>query len=290
MAIVKKIKEDLEALEIISTITSVYQEIAKMRMLQIREDVLKNRVFLEELAKIYHKVKMAYLFALEKRTTFKKREELERLTFLKKRKRVAVIFLSANQPFYGNLIHNIWGTLFMFLKEREVELIVVGKTGRDFVSFFYPSKTYSYFDLDDDKPKDEEIKKIAEFAKNYQTVLVFHGKFESITKQTVVISEISGSLPIKGESKKTREYLFEPSPKEIFQFFETEIFTSLLKHTIFEHQLAKFSARLVAMYEATERSKEIKKRLELEKRKLQKELFNKKQLDLFSGYQLWIEK
>lgn len=292
MGSLKKIKEELEALEIISTITSVYQEIAQIRINQIRESVLKNRSFLEELAKIYQKVKVAYLLTTKKQEGLREKGWLEKTTFLKKKKEIATIFLSANQPFYGNLIYNIWEGVCEFLEEKkEAELIVVGKIGKSLVPLSFPSKHYFYFDLDDDKPSEEEIKKIVEFAKNYQTVLVFHGKFESITKQVVAISEISGALPIHVEEKKiAKQYLFEPSPEEIFQFFETEIFSSLFKHTVFEHLLAKFSARLVAMYEATEKSKEIKKKLELERKKIKRELFNKKQIDLFSGYQLWKEK
>lgn len=290
MATLKSIKENLETVEIISTITSAYQEIAKMRMNQIRNNVLKNRLFLEEMAKIYQKVKTAYFSALKQSFYKKIGGDLEKITFLKKRRGAAVIFCSANQPFFGGLIYNIGSVLFNFLIKRRADLIVVGKTGKDLVSRFYPSKKYFYFDLNDDKPKEDELKKIIDFVKDYQTVLVFHGKFESVTKQTIAVSEISGNLPTQEGGKIAKQYLFEPSPQEIFRFFETEIFASLLKHAFFEHQLAKFAARLLAMYEATEKAKERKKEFELKKIRLQKDIFNKKQVNLFSGYKLWSKK
>ena len=287
MDTLKKVKEDLETVNLISTITSVYCEIAKMRMNQIRSWVLKNREFLQEIAKIYQKTKLAYFSFLKKGKILKKGKDLEKITFLKKIPKTAIIFLSANQPFYGKLIYEIWSVLSDFLEAKGIELIVVGKIGRDLVLRFDPSKKFSFFELDDDKPKKEEVEKIVEFAKRFQRVIVFHGKFESPIRQSVTVSEISGIFPTLEKIEKAKEYLFEPSPEEIFEFFETEIFTRLFHQTIFEHQLAKFAARVIAMYEATEKSKKEKEKLQMKKIKIQKDIMNKKQINLFLGHSLW---
>jgi F-type H+-transporting ATPase subunit gamma len=289
METLKKIKEDLETVNLISTITSVYCEIAKMRMNQIRSWVLKNREFLQEIAKIYQKTKLAYFSFLKKGKILKEGKDLEKITFLKKIPKTAIIFLSANQPFYGKLIYEIWSVLSDFLEAKGVELIVVGKIGRDLILRFNPSKKFSFFELDDDRPKKEEIEKIVEFAKKFQRVIVFHGKFESPIRQSVTVSEISGIFPTLERIEKAKEYLFEPSPEEIFEFFETEIFARLFHQTIFEHQLAKFAARVIAMYEATEKSKKEKEKLQMKKIKIQKDIMNKKQINLFLGYSLWSE-
>jgi F-type H+-transporting ATPase subunit gamma len=287
MDTLKKVKEDLETVNLISTITSVYCEIAKMRMNQIRGWVLKNREFLQEIAKIYQKTKLAYFSFLKKGKILKEGKDLEKITFLKKIPKTAIIFLSANQPFYGKLIYEIWSALSDFLEAKGVELIVVGKIGRDLVLRFDPSKKFSFFELDDDRPKKEEVEKIVEFAKRFQRVIVFHGKFESPIRQSVTVSEISGVFPTLEKIEKAKEYLFEPSPEEIFEFFETEIFTRLFHQTIFEHQLAKFAARVIAMYEATEKSKKEKEKLQMKKIKIQKDIMNKKQINLFLGHSLW---
>ena len=286
----KEIKEDLETVKIISTLTSVLQEIAQIRMNEVRENVLKNRIFLEEIAKIYRKAKLAY-FAQEKLKEFgifkKKKVSLEEISVLKKKRNTLLIFLAANQPFYGTLIYNIWSAVFDFLEKEEANLAVVGKIGEGLVNVFAPSKNYSYFELNDDKPKPEEIKKIVEFAKKYRRVIVFHGKYESILRQQVAASEISGTLPTQEKIEKAKHYLFEPSGREILEFFETEIFASLFHQTVLEHQLAKFSARVIAMYQATEKAKKMQRDLEIKKIKLQKDLMNKKQINLFLGFPLW---
>ncbi len=286
----KEIKEDLERVKIISTLTSALQEIAQIRMSEVRENVLKNRIFLEKIAEVYRKAKLAYFAQekLKKEGIFKKkRVSLDEIFLSKKKKGPLLIFLSANQPFYGIIIYNIWSVVFNLLQKEKTDLAVVGKIGEGLVNVFAPSQSYSYFELNDDKPKPEEIKKIADFAKNYQRVIVVHGKYESILRQQVAISEISGILPTEEKIEKAKHYLFEPSGKEILEFFETEIFTSLLHQTVLEHQLAKFASRVIAMYQASEKAKKVERELELKKIKWQKDLMNKKQINLFSGFQLW---
>lgn len=286
----KEIKEDLERIKIISALTSALQEIAQIRMNEVRGNVLRNRIFLEELSKVYIRAKLAY-FAQEKLKRmgiFKKKNiSLDEISVLKKRGNLLLIFLSANQPFYGALIYNIWSVVSDFLKKEVADLAVVGKMGEGLVNVFAPSQKYFYFDLNDDKPRPEEIKKIVEFAKSYKRVIVFHGKYESILKQKVAVSEISGVLPTPEKIEKARHYLFEPSGKDILEFFETEIFASLFNQTVLEHQLAKFAARVIAMYQATEKAKKMERELIVKQIKLQKELMNKKQINLFSGFQLW---
>ena len=129
MPTLKQIKEDLEATSIIKTITSVYQEIAHLRMNQIRQRVLSNREFIEELSRIYNQIKKSYINSLKKGGKLKKKE-LEKISFIKRNKRRITVFLSSNQFFYGTLILDIWHNLLNYLNESKADLAVVGKTGR----------------------------------------------------------------------------------------------------------------------------------------------------------------
>jgi F-type H+-transporting ATPase subunit gamma len=282
MVLLKKVNEDLETIKYISTITSIYQEIAQMKMRQIRESVLENRNFLEEILKVYQKAKNAFFLALEKEG---KKEKIE--TFLKKKRKTVVVLLSANQPFYGPLILNVWQACYSFLEKNKADLIVVGRMGKYLAEGSGLGHKISYFEMSDEKPEKEVIKEIVETIKNYERVIVFHGKYQSVARQEIVKSEISSQPPMEKREEKKKLYIFEPSPKEILEFFETEIFSALFNQTILEHQLAKFSSRMIAMYQATERAKRMEKILEIKKRKLEKELKNKEQINLFLGSKLW---
>jgi len=284
MLTLKKINEDLATVKSISTITSIYQEIAQMKMNQIRSSVLENRIFLEEVLKVYQKARRAFLASLEKEG---KKTEIQTFSFLKKKRKTVIVFLSANQPFYGVLIQNIWQNCYSFLEKNKADLVVVGRIGKYLAESSGFGHRMSYFELNDEKPEKESIKEIVEFIKNYERVIVFHGKYQSVARQEIVKSEISTGFPIREEVGKIKFYLFEPSPKEVLEFFETEIFSALFNQTILEHQLAKFSSRMTAMYRATENARKMEKLLEMKKRRLEKELKNKEQINLFSASPLW---
>ena len=61
MDTLKKINEQLKIISALNTITTVYQEIAHLKMFEIRKEVLRTRDFLDELAKVYHSIKKSYI-------------------------------------------------------------------------------------------------------------------------------------------------------------------------------------------------------------------------------------
>ena len=106
--------------------------------------------------------------------------------------------------------------------------------------------------------------------------------------QSPTKEQISGgaSLHQKGKGKK---YLIEPSPQKIMEFFETEIISALFNQKIFDHQLARFASRMVAMDQATENANDIIKKLNRENKSLKRRVMNRKQLEVFAGLSLWGE-
>ncbi len=279
MLALKEVKENLEATSNIEIITSLYQEIANLRMNKIRQTVLNNREFIEELSQVYTQVKRTYI------ASFKK--GLEKISFIKRNERKVVVFLSCNKYFYGTLISDIWRDLLNYLVENEADLAIVGKIGRYLLETENSKRKFFYFDLDDDRPKKEEIKNIVEFIKNYEEIIIFHGKFNTVLSQKVVQSNISGGITLGKELGKVKSYLFEPSPEIVLEFFETELMSAFSNQAVLEHRLARYATRMVAMYQATENAKEIRKKLEIEQKKLKRRLLNKKQIGLFAGFQLW---
>jgi len=288
MPTLKQIKEDLEATSTIKTITSIYQEIAYLRMNQIRQGVLSNRGFIEELSRVYNQIKKSYINSLKKKGRLKK-EELKKISFIKRNKRRIAVFLSSNQFFYGTLILDIWHNLLNYLNDSKADLAVVGKTGRYLAERSGFEGKIFYFELDDDNPRREQMKKIMDFIKNYEEIIVFHGKFSTAISQKPVQDNISGGITLELEKElgKVKNYLFEPSPEDILEFFETELISAFFNQAVLEHRLSRYAARMVAMYQATENAKEIKRKLKIKQKKLERQLSNKKQIELFAGFQLW---
>jgi len=276
MPILKKIKEDLKAVSNIETITRTYQEIANLRMNEIRQKVLNNREFIEELSQVYTLAKKAYLVLLKKEKPFIK----------PKRERV-VVFLSGNERFYGTLFSDIWRELLNYLAKNKADLAVVGRMGKYLAERSGFGHKMFYFELNDDKPEKNRLRGIIDFIKNYEEIIIFHGRFQTILSQKVVQSNISGGVTLEEELEEVKSYLFEPSPEAVLEFFETELLSAFFNQTILEHRLSKYAARMVAMYQATENAKKRERKLKIEQKKIERQLLNRKQIELFSGSQLW---
>jgi len=278
MPVLKEIEENLKSLENIETIIQVYQEVANLRMNKIRQEVLRNRRFIEDLSEVYLRVNQAYNVYFKNK---KRREKIE-----KKKGRI-VIFFSANQKFYGNLILEIFSKTAEFLKKKSSDLIIIGRIGRSLMEKTNLKVKKYYFELDDNYPEKKEIKKIIELIKNYKEIIAFHGKFHTILSQKVTETIISKEILEEKERRSTKNYLFEPSPEEILDFFERELFSSFFYHSLLEHQLAKYASRTISMFRANENLKNVRNQLEIKKKRLISQLFNKKQINLFGGYHLW---
>ncbi len=290
----KDLQETLNLVEAISVVTGAYQEIARTKMNQIRTMVIKNREFLERLSVVHFSVKSAYLHSL----SLKEKERKRAYSFIKKNNKEVVIFLSSNQPFYGKLILNIYLKALDYLKyHRNADFVVVGRLGK-FLAESHSTKTrFEYFELSDDNLYDKDnLRRIVDFVKQYKTISVFYGKFINPFVQKPAMADISGNLIIsqgsllESLSLGDEKVLFEPSPEKVLAFFETEIVASLFSQIVWEHQLAKFASRMMAMYQATENAKEEKIKILQKIRYLRKQSLNKKQINIVSGFRIWSQK
>lgn len=276
MPSLKEIRKNLEIISIIKGVVVAYQEIANLRMKQIKENVLKNREFSQELLKTYQRLKSVYFSSLEK-------VGVKKVFFRRAEKEKVVVFLSANKFFYGTLILDIWKEVQKFLEREKTDLVVIGRVGKYLAEKAKLGFNMIYFELDDSNPEKGRISEILDFIKNYQRIIVFHGRYERGLVQKPVMSEISGGLPLEKKEEKVEGYLFEPSPEAILEFFETEIIGVLFNIAILEHQLARYAARVMAMHEASERVKNLEKRWEIIEKKLKREIINKRQIELFGS-------
>ncbi len=281
-------KEGLETISIVSAITTIYQEIAHMRMNQIRRNVFKTREFLEGLAFVYRSAKKSYLLRIGGFN--RKLMAKENISFIKRNKKTTVVFISANEHFYGGLILDVWKNVLKYMMKNKADLLILGKIGKQLAENTKPQIPFKYLSLDDDRNVASEIKNVIENIKHYERIIVFHGKFITSLMQKPVGNDISGGIFEGKSDEATKDYLFEPSPKAVLEFFETEIIAALFNQAVLEHRLAKYASRMIAMYKANENIKSERKKLEARQKKLIHGVINRKQLETFSGFKLWTQR
>lgn len=288
MPSMKGLKADLEAVGAIEAITNVYQEIASLRMNQFRDRVAKTREFLDGVYTVYNHAKTAYISSIQSQPFQRRGKKLPNLDFVRRNGKTVNVFMSANEHLYGTLILDIWGHFINDAAKEKNDVVVVGSFGKYLINNQNLDVKFAYFDLDDDQPSGEQIKKIVEFLSEYEKVIVYHGQMVTVMNQITAKSEITGGISLKEKIQKTsKRYLFEPSSEKILEFFESEIIGALFNQSVLEHQLARFAARMVAMDQATENANEELKKISTSLRQLRRRILNRKQLEVFAGYHLW---
>ena len=281
MPTLKDLEREIKFLSALKEVSSIYHEIANFQMRKIRKEVLSTREFLEGVSEVYHHVKLA--FYKENREKGKKK-----MDFLEKNKKSVALFLSANERFYGPLIFHIWQKLLKELKEYD-DLAVAGKIGKQLVQIQQTKKKFFYFELQDEKPKREEIQSLFNFIRRYKKIVIFYGKFQSIAFQEPQKTDITKELLSEKKFPSREKYLYyilEPSPEAILEFFEKEILEALFYQVISEHQLAKFASRMIAMYQTKENAQKNIGLLEKKARNLKKMAENKKQLQALAIFKI----
>lgn len=285
----KRFKENLETVSAIKDITSIYQEIASLRTSELKEGVRKLKKFLEGVSEIYNHAKGAYIGGVQKQL-LTNRKNLQDLSFIKRNGRTILVFLSANEHLYGNLILDVWNEFLADSRSTKNDFVVVGTFGRYLVKTERLAGSTVYFDLDDDKPKQEQIQKIIDHISRYERIIVYFGQVVSILNQTAAKAEISGGTNFEQKVEGYKKYLFEPAPEKILEFFETEIIAALFRQKIYEHQLARFAARIFAMSQANENAYGMVEKISADLTSLKRRLHNRKQMEIFSASAFLYEK
>lgn len=240
MLTLKQIKKNLEEDYSLKLISQAYTEISAVKLKNIREGIERNRKFFEEISAVFYKVKSS---ALKRNIKAKP----------KGRPTISILFTS-NHRFYGKLETELLRYYITSTSKILTDRIIVGKTGIDSLramNYFHP---YEQFVFWEDIPNSPELKSLSDLSNNYQKVVVYHSKFQSVLNQKPVGVDILQTAPQSSDKMNVDEnefdYIFEPEITGMLQFFESHITTLLLEQTFLEAELARTAARLVSMDQA----------------------------------------
>lgn len=247
---IKEIVEKIDEGESLKAIAQAYSEIANLKIKRIRREVERNRVFLEEIAKIYGTVKA---FALQKK-----------VAIAKPKKRLCIL-LTSNYRFYGNINASLVNYFLGSTRElTDVDKIVLGKGGNDYFRTTKLLPNYKEVMLRSDMPTPLELETLVDISKDYNQVLVFHAKLKSLIVQSATFTDITAvSLYVREfhiqslNAKKNdnlMHYIFEPELPKILNFFDTQVLTLLLEQTFLESELSRTASRFISMDQAESES------------------------------------
>ncbi len=291
----KQIAGEVGQLSGFEMLLQTYAEVAATRMQRVRNSVLANRDFLADLNKIFTEVRLAYDKEI-KEAVNRQRGNRRLLTVVPHNGKTTCVFLSASAGLYGDIVRRTFQLFAENLRKTKSDATVIGKIGQVLYRGANLKAPLTYFDLPDERTTPGDLKKIVDHIINYEKVVVYYGKFDSVVTQTPTAMTIAGEQIVSSEGAKIpaiidprpgTKYIFEPSIEEVMAFFETEIFTSLFIQSVQESQLAKYASRMVYLDGATERVREKLNKYFLEERRLRHYEINQKQVNMMSGMKLW---
>lgn len=290
MASTRQLKTKISAVRNIKQITKAMELVAATKMRRSQEVALRARP--------YAKKAFALLANLLRHAV---REEMPNMFWeVRGEKRVALVVVTSDKGLCGSFNSQVLRAASRWKEEKEnkgkvVEVVAVGRKGRDFFKRRETSVVAEFFKfsdivtLADISPLADWILRAYE-QKQYDKIVVCSNHFISALIQKV---EIHPLLPLDGEELKrivagiipktgryselAKEeepseveipYVLEPSREVILQTLVEYLIRVAIVHLIFESNASEHSARMIAMKSATENAQELQEDLTLQLNKV----------------------
>src|SRR3989338_3272994 len=270
-----QIRQTLEDSQSMKMVAQAYTEIAAMKLQKIRSGIEKNRSFFQEVLAVYRVVKVAALKA--------------NIAEASKTKDTLSILLTSNKRFYGDLENRLIEFFIENTSKFPTDRVIVGTTAKEYLGSTNFSLPYQVFIPKDDLPLMEEMVQIARILTDYQQILVYYPRMQSVLVQHPHVVDLLQHPPesFLESSGHTFNYIFEPEIQMMMSFFNGQVTLLLLEQTFLESELARTAARLISMDKAQVNAGEI---IQDQKRFLaraKRSIDNTKLLDTFAGSLIW---
>jgi len=205
--------------------------------------------------------------------------------------RVAFVLVSTDRGLCGGLNANLNRYAASFALEKkdvEVKAIAVGRKGRDFLLRVGVPVIAEFTNIGD-YPSFDDIRPIARLLMDEYTSGGVDGVyliFPLFVNTMVQRPEVRQVLPIevpRGASSGSLQYIYEPSPTEVFEELLPRYVQRQVYEVILEKSASEQSARMVAMRSATDAANEMVQDLTLTYNKVRQDSITKELLDIAGG-------
>lgn len=269
-----QIKQEIEESQALGAITQVFAEIASVRMQKVRGSVLTNRQFLSSVYQVFQEV--LYSYNLEIKRILKDKSEI---TFLAHNGRTVVVLLSVNSSLYGDAVSEAFNKFLGEIRDKDVEITILGRYGLNLYKQAYPNRPYTYFEFAEEGIDPVLMSDVLRHLVQYEEIRIVYPFFKSLAAQTPEVFIVNAASLLREEPRANHnKYLFEPGVLGVMQFFESEIFASIFEQSVRESQLAKYASRMLAMDRASQKVSEHLSKLNLTRLKTSHLASNRSQL------------
>ncbi|MBI2020463.1 F0F1 ATP synthase subunit gamma [Candidatus Daviesbacteria bacterium] len=245
-----------------------FSEIANLKIKRIRAEVLRNRVFFEEMSLIYGLVRKV---------------ATQKGIFVAKPKKRISLILTSKYRFYGNINAQLINFFVSETSKIETDRMIIGTAAIDYFKAAKIFSNYHEVELKTDQPTQGELDHLIQIIKDYQEVLVFYSKLKTLLLQQPTVTNLTASIRLKGDQKVDFRFIFEPELPKILAFFDSQILTLLLEATFLESELSRTASRFISMDQAESEANKFIKEYENLRSYTKRSLVNGKILENFAS-------
>ena len=280
----REIRRRIRSVRNLAQITRAMEMVSASKMRRAQRNVLATRPYADRLRDVMSSL-MAGMGGSHKGTLLEVRAEV---------KNVALILITPDRGLAGSLVANILRRTARFVidekaKGRNVKVLAIGKKGRDFLNRSGQDLLAEVTKLGDN-PKLADILGVstnviqgflkAEFDEAY----IVYSQFVNTLVQRPAVRRI---LPVETDesapASASSNYNYEPDEELVLKdllprFAEVQIYQALLEAIASEH-----SARMVAMRNATDNAKDLRRELSLTYNKTRQANITKEVSEIASG-------
>ena len=280
MASLQQIKRRIRSVQNTAKVTKAMEMVAASKMRRAQQSVFASRTYNQKITEVVSSLASVHKDELTIKVPLLESREI---------KKHLVILLTPDRGLCGGLHSNLNKAALNFMAEHsddEIDFITVGKKGTEFM-VRYTKKILATFTEFSDNPKLIDILPIAKIMRdqysNYQSdaVYLLYPKFQSVVVQEITLEKI---LPImQNEVIEVSDFIYEPTAKAVLEgllprYIEMKIYQALL-----ELIASEYSARMVAMKNATDNANDMIDDLTLELNKARQNAITNELLDLVGG-------
>ena len=280
----REIRRRIRSVKNISQVTKAMEAVAASKMRKAQNQVLATRPYAKKAQEV-----LSYIARLK--TTEGGLDALihERAEI----KRVGILLVTADRGLAGGFNANVIRLAAQFMRKqraagKEVEVVTVGRKGRDWLLRYDPVVRAEFMGLGD-TPTTNDIAPIARIliddyrAGRYDQVYAIYTDFVNTLVQQPVVQKLLPVEPAEPSVAMAPDYIFEPSPEAVL----TEVligFTEVqVLQAVYESSASEHSARMVAMRNATEAANELVDDLTLRYNKARQEGITRELMDIVGG-------
>lgn len=274
MALLENLLLEMSDLKTLQSVTAAYSDISALKIQSLRKAFEQNSIFYEQISQLYHSVRVSAVM-----NKYMKGKNKKSPTFRPKTLHVAV---TSNHRFYGTINRDIMDRFISESKSIDHDRLVVGLTGKDYLTGMTNISRYNIIIFQNDSPPKAERDAFLNICRTYDRVFLYYPKFINMMTQTVDKIDIAYAPTDVSAQKRHIQFIYEPELPKILDFFEYQIRTLLFNRVILETELSRTATRLVSMDAAQRQATDLIKKTNSATIKAKQGLINRRLLETFS--------